>query len=296
MRPPNEGDGWSRRVVTALAEMQVISPPVTREAGVAAAKANPAKRYRDLVLVTAARFLKVRYRGSVLGVYWSLSNPLLMTGAYTLIFGSAFKSYYGGSLWEYVLSCFTGLAFLSYFSGGTSMALQSIVSSASLLNKIALPPSIFPVATIAASSFQLLVGVVPLLAIVTFATSFNPINVIALAVPVVSLILLALGFSLAVSALFIYFRDLPYLYELVTFGLWLTSPIFYPAALVPASVRGYLVLNPLAAIIECARQIALSGQPPNPRLMAIALCAGSLGLGVGWLVYRRLRPNFMDLL
>jgi ABC-type polysaccharide/polyol phosphate export permease len=277
--------------------MEVIAPPsVTLEAEVVAAQADTAKRYRDLVVVTAARFLKVRYRGSVLGVYWSLSNPLLMTGAYTLIFGTAFKSYYAGSLWEYVLSCFTGLAFLNYFSSATSMALPSIVSSASLLNKIALPPSIFPVATVAAGSFQLLVGVVPLLAIVTFVTALNPINVIALAVPVLALILLALGFSFAVSALFVYFRDLPYLYELVTFALWLTSPIFYPAALVPESVRGYLVLNPLAAIIESARQIALSGHRPNVRMMAVALLAGCLSLGLGWALYRKLRAKFMDLL
>jgi lipopolysaccharide transport system permease protein len=276
--------------------MELISLTATLEADVVARQTNSAKRYRDLVFVTAARFLKVRYRGSVLGVYWSLSNPLLMTGAYTLIFGTAFKSYYGGSLWEYVLSCFTGLAFLSFFSTGTSMALPSIVSSASLLNKISLPPSIFPVSMIAASSFQLVVGVAPLLAIVTFVTSLSPINVIALTVPIVALILLALGFSFAVSALFVYFRDLPYLYELITFGLWLTSPIFYPAALVPVSVRGYLVFNPLAAIIECARQIALSGQRPSLRLMAIALFAGSLALVVGWSAYRKLSAHFMDLL
>jgi ABC-type polysaccharide/polyol phosphate export permease len=89
---------------------------------------------------------------------------------------------------------------------------------------------------------------------------------------------------------------LPYLYELVTFALWLTSPIFYPAALVPVSVRGYLIFNPLAAIIECARQIALSGQRPSIRLMGIALSAGGLSLAVGWALYRKLRANFMDLL
>ena len=176
------------------------------------------------------------------------------------------------------------------------MALSSIVGAGSLLNKIALPPSIFPVGMVAASAFQLLVGVVPLLAIVTFATSLSALNVLALSIPVLALILLALGFSFAVSALFVYFRDLPYLYELVTFALWLTSPIFYPAALVPASVRGYLIFNPLAAIIECARQIALSGERPSLRLMGIALAAGALSLGVGWLLYRKLRANFMDLL
>lgn len=273
----------------------ISSPPLTRPSE-RARQLPSVGRYRDLVLVTAARFLKVRYRGSVLGIYWSLSNPLLMTGAYTLIFGSAFKSYYNGSLWEYILSCFTGLAFLSYFSGSTSMALASIVGSGPLLNKIALPPSIFPVATVAASSFQLLVGVVPLLALVTFFTSLSVLNVVALIVPVIALIALATGFGLAVSALFVYFRDLPYLYELVTFALWLTSPIFYPAALVPAQIRGYLVFNPLASIIESARQIALSGQRPSLRLMAYAAVAGAVGFGAGLLVYKKLRASFMDLL
>lgn len=275
--------------------MHAISPPLTRPSELPR-QLPSVERYRDLVVVTAARFLKVRYRGSVLGIYWSLSNPLLMTGAYTLIFGTAFKSYYDGSLWEYVLSCFTGLAFLSYFSGATSMALASIVGSGPLLNKIALPPSIFPVGTVAASSFQLLVGVVPLLALVTFFTSLSLINVLALLVPVVALIALATGFGLAVSALFVYFRDLPYLYELVTFALWLTSPIFYPAALVPAQIRGYLMFNPLASIIESARQIALSGQRPSLRLMAYAALAGAIGLAVGLLVYKKLRASFMDLL
>src|ERR1700682_1828396 len=84
------------------------------------------RRYRDLVFVNAVRTLKVRYRGSILGIYWSLSNPLLMTAVYTVIFGATFKSYYDNSVVNYVLACFTGLAFLNYFAGATSMALSTI--------------------------------------------------------------------------------------------------------------------------------------------------------------------------
>src|ERR1700748_1415958 len=84
------------------------------------------QRYRDLVIVNAVRWLKVRYRGSVLGVFWSLCNPLIMTTVYTLIFGSAFRQYYNNSLISYILAVFTGLAFLNFFSGATSMALPSI--------------------------------------------------------------------------------------------------------------------------------------------------------------------------
>jgi lipopolysaccharide transport system permease protein len=246
--------------------------------------------------VNAVRSLKVRYRGSILGIYWSLSNPLLMTGVYTLVFGVAFAAYYGHSIVNYVLACFTGLAFLNFFSGSTSMALPSIVHNAGLLNKLALPPSIFPVSIVAAGTFQLCVGVLPLLAIVTAVVSRSAVNVIALTVPAIALVMLALGFALAMSSLYVYFRDLPYLYELIVFVLWITSPIFYPQALVPASVRGYLVFNPLAAIIESARQIVLTGATPSLRMMGLALLSGMLALAVGVAAYALLRRGFMDLI
>ena len=252
-------------------------------------------RYRDLVYVNAFRSLKVRYRGSFLGIYWSLSNPLLMTVVYTAIFGSAFSAYYG-SLLNYILACFAGLAYLNFFSGATSMALPTIVGNGGLLNKIALPPSVFPVATIAAALFQLCVGVLPLLCVVTLVISHNPMNVIALFVPTLALVMFSLGFALAVSALYVYFRDLSYLYELIVFILWITSPIFYPAALVPQAVRTYLRYNPLATIIECVRQIALSGARPEIHLMANAIVASAIMLAIGTLIYAALRRGFMDLI
>jgi lipopolysaccharide transport system permease protein len=254
------------------------------------------RRYRDLVVVNAVRSLKVRYRGSILGIYWSLSNPLLMTAVYTAIFGATFSAYYDHSVVNYVLACFTGLAFLNFFSGASSMALPTIVANSGLLNKLALPPSIFPVAIVAAATFQLAIGVLPLLIVVTLVISHNPLNAIALIVPGAALLMLTLGFSFAASALYVYFRDLPYLYELITFVLWITSPIFYPAAVVPAAVRRYLVYNPLAAIIESTRQIVLSGARPSLHLMAAALLAGFIAFIAGGAIYVSLRRRFMDLI
>jgi ABC-type polysaccharide/polyol phosphate export permease len=273
-----------------------ISTVAARTAPSSSAKRQVSwRRYRDLVAVNAIRFLKVRYRGSILGIYWSLSNPLLMTGVYTLIFGTTFAGYYGGSVVNYVLACFTGLAFLNFFSSASSMALPTIVSNGGLLNKLALPASVFPVATVTAAAFQLCVGVLPLLAIVAAVTSHSPINVIALAVPVAALLMLSMGFALAAAALDVYFRDLPYLYELVVFVLWITSPIFYPIAVVPAAVRDYIAYNPLTVVVECARQIALSGTHPSLHLMGWALLTGAAALAAGIGVYAALRRGFMDL-
>jgi ABC-type polysaccharide/polyol phosphate export permease len=268
-----------------------------RRAEGASAQASPDwRRYRELVIVTTVRSLKVRYRGSILGIYWSLSNPLLMTGIYTAIFGTAFARYYGGSIFNYVLAVFTGLAVLNFFSQSTSMALPSIVGNGALLNKIALPPSIFPVAQIAAATFQMCVGTLPLLMIVALATSHNPLNVIAVLVPGIALMLLSLGFAFAVAAGFVYFRDLIYMYELVVFVIYFTSPIFYPAAIVPDGVRKYMVLNPLSNIIESVRQIVLSGMRPSLHLMGYALLSGAIAAAIGGGIYASCRRGFMDLL
>ena len=105
---------------------------------------SPLQRYVELLHILVERNLKGRYRGSFLGVYWSLLSPLLMTGMYTAIFGVAFKSYFNGSIVSYMLAAFTGLIIINFFSSSTSQALSSVVGGGSLMNKILLPMSVFP--------------------------------------------------------------------------------------------------------------------------------------------------------
>lgn len=256
----------------------------------------PVWHYGELLYVLVARNLKVRYRGSFLGVYWSLLNPLLMTGVYTAIFGTAFASYYGNSILNYVLAVFTGLVAINFFSASTNQALWSVVNNGSLLNKIRLPMSVFPVSMVAANVFQFVVGVLPLLAIMTFINSKSLVNVIALLFPLLALALVCMGIGLLVSALFVFFRDLNYFYELVVFVMWLSSPIFYPSAIVPVSVKSFLILNPLLPIIESIRQISLSGALPDLNLIGQALLGGTIVLAVGWSCFHGWRHLFMDLL
>lgn len=254
-------------------------------------------RYVDLVTIIASRTLKTRYRGSVLGVYWSLSLPLIMTGVYSLIFGVNFSkdAYYHGSIVDYVLACFTGLVVINFFSASTTQALTSIVGSGGLLNKICIPVSVFPISIVCANIFQLLVGALPVLLIVTLVTSHSILNAVALFVPIVALIMIATGFSLLASGLFVYFRDVPHLYEVVVFVLWMTSPIFYPPDVVPMVIRPYIELNPLVAVMNSVREIALSGSLPDVHLMGLALLSGIIALVVGALFFLTIKADFMDL-
>ena len=256
-------------------------------------------RYWELVSVLAGREIKVRYRGSFLGVYWSLFNPLMMTGLYALIFGSAFGKYYHDSIWEYILAAFTGLAVIHFYGGSTAQALSSIVSNGSLLNKVKLPVTVFPVSIIIANIFQLTVGMLPLLIIVTIILSphlSSLINILAIPLPLLALILISTGIGFLTSSLYVFFRDLPFLYELIQFVIMMSSPIFYPAAIVDPKIRPLLELNPLYPVIESLRQIVLSGNPPDLFLITRAWLSGIIILGIGWLCFNWLRPKFMDLL
>jgi lipopolysaccharide transport system permease protein len=256
---------------------------------------SPVQRYLELLHILVERNLKGRYRGSFLGVYWSLLNPLIMTAIYAAIFGAAFASFYGSAI-NYVLAAFTGLLVINFFSAATNQALASVVASGGLMNKIKLPISVFPVSMIISNVFQFVVGPLPLLAIVTIYKSRESgwwfVNAVSLLFPLLALSLV--GFF--VSALYVFFRDLPYFYELVTFVLWIGSPIFYPSEIVPEQVRQFLVINPLLPIIDSIRQISLSGDLPDFALIGHALLNGLILLALGWFCFRSWQKNFMDLL
>ena len=254
------------------------------------------QRYIELLQIISSRTLKTRYRGSVLGVYWSLSNPIIMTGVYAVIFGAAFRSYYGNSLVKYGLATFAGLAMLNFFSATSTQALSSVVVNGSLLNKVRLPMSVFPVSVVAANLFQFMVGTFPALCLITVFSTHRLLNVVALVVPSVALILVSIGFSLVTSALYVFFRDLPYMYELVLFVIWISSPIFYPAALVQSKVRPLLAFNPIIYIVESIRQIATTPAPPDVQLMLASLASGIVCCGLGVIAFVSLRKSFMDLL
>ena len=254
------------------------------------------ERYFELLYVLVQRNLKVRYRGSFLGVYWSLLNPLIMTAVYTAIFGKEFASYYNNSIVNYMLAALTGLIVINFFSASTNQALVSIVTNSPLMNKIRLPVSIFPVSTIVANIFHLVVSVLPLLVIITIFNSTSFINIIALFLPLFALTLVCTGIGFIVSATYVFFRDVSYFYELLISFLLFGSPVFYPFQIVPAQVKPILFLNPLVAVLESLRQISLSGELPDIHLLSSALLSGIIFMLIGWLCFHHWRNQFMDLL
>lgn len=254
------------------------------------------ERYWQLLSVLVPQNLNTRYRGSFLGVYWSLLNPIIMTVLYTVIFGTTFASYFGDSIINYMFAAFTGLLVINFYNSSTTQALSSIVVNGDLLNKIKLPVPVFPLSMIAANIFQFVVGSLPLLIIVTLIKTHSIVFVFLLLLPFIALVLVCTGIGLFLSALFVFFRDLGYFYEIATFVVWITSPVFYPAEIVPQRVQPFLYLNPLVPIIESLRQISLEGSFPEISHLMKGFLSGIIILTLGWLFFRKVQSSFMDLL
>jgi ABC-type polysaccharide/polyol phosphate export permease len=254
------------------------------------------RRTLELVRMTAFRSLKVRYRGTALGILWSFASPVLLTGVYTALFGTAFSRYYDGSVTRYVLSAFVGLVAVTFFLNATSEALGTVVSNGVLLNKISVPPVIFPVAAVVSNVFQQAVTTFPILIVISIVTTHDPVRVALVPLVLVAIIMLVAGFSLALSALFVFFRDLPHLWSIMSFILWMTSPVFYPVDFVPPSVRPYYDLNPIGEAITALREVTIQRGTVHLGAVFVALAAGFLALALGTALFRMTRRDFMDLL
>jgi len=253
-------------------------------------------RRLDIVRMSAIRQLKTRYRGSFLGVLWSFANPILMTGLYTMLFGTAFATYYGGSIIRYVLSAFVGVLVVTFFSQGTSEALSSVVSNGGLLNKIAVEPRSFQSLRSRQTFFQQTITTFPIIVVLTAVLTHDPIHVALVPVVLIALVALVAGFGLALSALFVFFRDLSHLWGVISFVFWMTSPVFYPAALVPEKVRPWFEINPVGLAIAALRDVVLGRGPVDMVLIGKFVLIAAVFASLGHVIFSANRRHFMDLL
>jgi lipopolysaccharide transport system permease protein len=254
------------------------------------------RRQFDIVRMSAIRQLKARYRGTFLGVLWSFANPILMTALYTALFGTAFSSYYGGSVTRYVFSAFVGVVVVTFFSQTTAEALIGVVSNGGLLNKIAVDPETFPVAAITANTFQHAITTFPIIVILTAALTHDPLRVVLAPIVLAALVALVAGFGLALSACYVFFRDLSHLWGVLSFVFWMTSPVFYPAALVPERIRPWFEINPVGLAIAALRDVSLGRGPIDALLLAKFIVVSLIFVIAGHAIFRATRSRFMDLL
>ena len=255
---------------------------------------------RQLFLKLLRRDFAERYRGSYLGVLWSLLLPLLSLLVFTFFFGVIFQLRWtggsGNSLGELALILFVGMALYNFLGECFSRAPGLILAHQNYVKNVVFPLEILPVVMVASALLTLTVTLLVILALQAMTGQGLTWTALLLPIVVAPLVLFVLGLSWFLAALGVYIRDIQQLVVPLVQLMMFLSPVFYPVSALPESIRPWLQLNPLALVIDQTRWIILFGQPMDWTAYLLCLGAGALTalLGVYW--FARTRKGFADVL
>ncbi len=244
-------------------------------------------RFRGLLVLLVQRDLKVRYKRSVLGMFWTLLNPLLQMGVYTLVFSTILRIGVPG----YPLFVLAGLLPWSLISTGTVAASMSLLGNQSLIRKVAVPQAVYPLAVVGSKLTDATLSI-PALAALAIVVGRPPGASWAwLPVALTLAALFTAGLALLLSSLTVFFRDLRHLVELL-FQVWFyLTPVFYPASFLEklslGPVRAALAANPAAPIVRLFHETVYEGRAPAPSTLALAALSAAISLLVGLTVFQR---------
>lgn len=241
-------------------------------------------RYRPLLVMLVKRDFFVRYRRSILGIFWTLLNPLANMLILTIVFSNMFENtipYFPA----YVLS---GSILFSCFSEATGSGLTSIVANAGMLKKVYVPKYIFPMARTMVPFMNLLFSTLALVVVMLAIGAPFHLQMVMMPLLMVYLLIFCVGMSLLLSTLYVFFRDIQYLYNIILTALMYMSAVFYDINIVPVQFMPLFAANPMLHYIRFFRSVALNGvwPPLTDHLMCAGIALAALFIGL-YVFYRR---------
>jgi ABC-2 type transport system permease protein len=248
--------------------------------------------YGEVLQELVKRDLKVRYKRSVLGLMWTMLNPLLMMGITTVVFSNVFRM----SIQNFPIYMLSGYVVWAFFSQSTISASSSILDNAGLTRKIYVPPALFPLSSIIAACINLLVSFVPLAALMIVSQSKLSLSLLMLPLTILPVVVFAYGLGLVLAASSVFFHDTLYTYQVFLTAWMYLTPIFYPHEIVPEQWTGLFELNPLFHFVELTRAPIYYGTLPGVDHILIGLLYAVGALLLGWWYFDSSRRQFVSYL
>lgn len=245
-------------------------------------------QYRYLLAQLIRRDILTRYKRSILGVAWTMLNPLGTTLILAVVFAKAFGDTQGYA--AYVLS---GLAAWNFFSQSTNASIIQLVWGGGLLKKIYIPRTVFAVSSIGTGIVNLLLSIVPLVLVMLFTGIPIRWTVVFLPVSIMLIALFALGMGLLISAIAVYFADIAEMYLILLTAWMYLSPVIYTVDRLPEAYRPWITsLNPMYHLIQLFRAPIYEGRIPDPKEILICFLISFVTLILGWLIFTKRADEF----
>jgi ABC-2 type transport system permease protein len=247
-------------------------------------------RFWHLVVQWSRRNIKLRYKRSILGVLWTLLEPLMLMTILAIVFSTVFR--FPAQTYPFPLYILPGLLLFDFFNRSTMQIVEETVASLGLASRIYVPRSTFAVATVIAYLVNWAIALIPLVAIMLALR--QPLSWSLLTVPLGMLLagVFALGVGLLVATLGAFFHDIKLTYQVLLTGWFYATPIIYPLEIVPPHLQKYFLLNPLSHLLALVREpVILARVAPLENWLA-AFVFSLAALATGWWVFTTRRSVF----
>lgn len=251
-------------------------------------------KYKALISQLVMRDIKTKYRRSVLGLVWTVLNPLLMMTVLSIVFSYFFSRY--GEIENFPVYLLCGQVIFNFFNESTSIAMGSIVHSGELIKKVYVPKYLFPITKVMSSGVNLLASMIALVIVMVVTRARVTPTVLLAVFPLLYVLLFSTGVSLFLSAAAVSFRDLMHLYGVITTAWMYLTPVIYPISILDGAPKivGFIVnANPLTAFIKIFRCVVLDGvtAPAILHVQSLVWCA--IALLIGSYVFKKTQDNFI---
>lgn len=246
-------------------------------------------RYRYLLSELVKKDIKLKYRRSYLGIIWTLLEPLLTMLVLTIVF----SGFYGKDDKTFPVYILTGRLLYTFFNNSTKAATKSIRSNAGMIKKVYVPKYIYPFSTICSNFIFFLISLIVLVAVSLVLGVYPTKYIVFSVVPLILLFVMTTGVSLILATLAVFFRDMEYLWSIVSMLIMYCSAIFYAPERVMKTGYGWILsINPLYAVIVNFRD-AVFGRPLDINALIYASCFSLGSLLVGLLVFYKEQDKFI---
>ena len=247
--------------------------------------------YREMIFSLVRRDLQGRYKGSILGFFWTFLNPLLQLVVYTLVFSVIMKN----DIEQYYLFLFVALVPWIFFSTSVAGGASVIWSQQDMIKKIYFPRQVLPIAFVTSQFINMLLSFCVVFCVIVF--SGRRLNVEALlCMPIIMVVeyILCMGMAFITSSCTVYLRDLEYLLGIITMAWQFMTPVMYSVELVPDQLLPIFNLNPMTPIIIAYRDILYFQQVPHFNTLFHAVVLGGGLMMIGWIVFGKLQRHFAE--
>ena len=234
--------------------------------------------------------LKIRYRNSVLGVFWSLVEPLLMMGVLFVVFSSMFKF----EIPNFPIYLLLGIVCYNFFKNGTTFALNSLTNRSVLMTQIYFPRSVPAISSGITASIMLIIELIVLAFFIVIFQFAPPITILLLPLILALLFVLVIGISLPLSVLNVKYKDTEFIWLVVVYAGFFLTPIFYQFDMMPAQVQNVLQFSPMVQIVTMAHHVVLYGILPSVNSILYAVGSISVITTVGYLIFRKYQAKIVE--